>query len=156
MINDLPLMQPLNLPAYPFRMRQQGDKALIFDAFRKKYVALTPEEWVRQHFLAWLALEKFYPVGLIAVEAPLKYHRMAKRADAIIYDQQGKALMIIECKAPEVKITQKVFDQVARYNLPFQVAYLVVTNGMEHFCCKMNDAAQGWAFLDQVPDYLNL
>ncbi len=156
MINDLPLMQPLNLPAYPFRMRQEDDKVLIFDAFRKKYVALTPEEWVRQHFLAWLALEKHYPIGLIAVEAPLKYHRMTKRADAIIYDQQGKALMIIECKAPEVKITQKVFDQVARYNLPFQVTYLVVTNGMEHFCCKSDDAAQGWSFLDQVPDYQNL
>jgi hypothetical protein len=149
-------MQPLSLPSYPFRIIQEGGKTLIFDPFRKKYVALTPEEWVRQHFLAWLSVERDYPVGLISVEAPLKYHRLHKRADGVVYHRSGKPLMVVECKAPSVKITQEVFDQVARYNMAFGVPFLAVTNGLEHFCCRRSGNSQGWEFLEEIPTYSEL
>lgn len=152
-MDNLPQMQALNLPAYPFRLRQQAGKPYIFDAIRRKFVALTPEEWVRQHFLAWLTKEKGYPGGLLAVEAPLRYHRLKKRADAIVYDQNGKPLMILECKAPQVKISQEAFDQVARYNFSFGVNYLAVTNGMEHFFCRRIEGSTQWQFLENLPDY---
>ena len=116
-------------------------------------MALTPEEWVRQHFLAWLSVEKDYPAGLISVEAPLKYHRLQKRADGVIYHRSGIPLMVVECKAPSVKITQEVFDQVARYNMAFGVPFLAVTNGLEHFCCRRSEIFPGWVFLEEIPSY---
>ncbi len=146
-------MQQLNLPAFNCKLRHEQEKTLIFDTFRKKYVALTPEEWVRQHFLHWLVGHKGYPVGLIAVETALKYIHLNKRADAIIYNIAGKPQMIIECKAPEVKITQDAFDQIARYNYGFGVKLLAVTNGMQHFCCEMNTVSANWQFLQEFPDY---
>ncbi len=146
-------METLNLPVFAFRLKQEGKKKLIFDTFRKKYVTLTPEEWVRQHFLVWLHLHKGYPAGLIAVEVSLKYNNMQKRADAIIYGKEARPLMMVECKAPEVKITQEVFDQIARYNFSFDVKYLAVTNGLEHFCCMKTDDGPGWVFLEDIPDF---
>lgn len=149
-------MQSLNLPTFPFKVIEKEGKKMIFDSFRKKYVALTPEEWVRQHFLAWLHFNKGYPAGLISVEISLMYNKLQKRADAIIYGKAGQPLMMVECKAPEIKITQDVFDQIARYNFSFGVKYLAVTNGLEHFCCKKNGDTPQWTFLDEVPTYENL
>jgi predicted type IV restriction endonuclease len=149
-------MVQLNLPAYHCKLVQEQEKTLIFDSFRKKYVVLTPEEWVRQHFLHWLVGSKGYPLGLIAVETSLKYNRLNKRADAIIYNKAGKPQMIVECKAPEVKITQDAFDQIARYNFGFGVKFLAVTNGLQHYCCRMQEGEDGWQFLEEFPDFQQL
>ncbi len=125
----------------------------MYDVFRKRYVALSPEEWVRQHFLHWLVDHRGYPASLIAVESSLKQNRMSLRADAIVYDRQGKAIMIIEFKSALQKLSPDVFDQVARYNLPFGVPYLVVTNGLEHYCCLRDQEAGRWLFLEEMPAY---
>lgn len=146
-------MKALNLPPYNLRTLINDEKTFVFDVFRKKYVVLTREEWVRQHFLHWLTSVRNYPPGLISVEASLKYNKLSKRADAIIYSKQGKPIMLIECKAPEIDITQEVFDQVARYNMAFQVSYLVVTNGLKHYCCRYTDSGQPWQFLSDIPAY---
>ncbi len=149
-------MAPLNLPVASLSIRQRGDKTLVFDRFRKRFVILTPEEWVRQHFLWWLCEEKGYPEGRISVEASLRYNNMARRADAIIFGGSGDPLMIIECKSATVRITQDVFDQVARYNAPFGVSYLVVTNGLVHYCCWRNGREEQWYFLKEVPPYADI
>ncbi|MBL0328516.1 MAG: type I restriction enzyme HsdR N-terminal domain-containing protein [Bacteroidetes bacterium] len=144
-------MQELNLPKYQFKLKEADGKIKIFDAFRKRYVVLTPEEWVRQNFLQYLITEKKYAASLIAVEAGLKYNELQKRADILVYDKQGSPFLLVECKAPEVKISQDVFDQVARYNMSFKVTYLVVTNGMDHFCCKMDYEKNNYRFLEEIP-----
>jgi len=144
-------MQELNLPKYQFKLKEADGKIKIFDAFRKRYVVLTPEEWVRQNFLQYLITEKKYAASLIAVEAGLKYNELQKRADILVYDKQGSPFLLVECKAPEVKISQDVFDQVAGYNMSFKVTYLVVTNGMDHFCCKMDYEKNNYRFLEEIP-----
>jgi hypothetical protein len=144
-------MQALNLPTYQFKVKQEGVHTKIFDVIRKKYVVLTPEEWVRQNFLQYLIREKKFPALLISVEAGLKYNQLQKRMDVLVYDKQGSPYLMVECKAPEVKITQDVFDQIARYNLVFKVKYLVVTNGIHHFCCLMDYEKKNYHYLDQVP-----
>jgi len=149
-------MQALNLPGFPLKTINISGKSQVFDVFRKRFVALTPEEWVRQHFLWWLKTDKGYPASLIAVEASLKYNRMSRRADAVVYDKTAKPVMIIECKSAMQKITQDVFDQVARYNFPFGVSYLVVTNGIEHYCCLRDEKAGKWRFLEEIPHYSGL
>ncbi len=149
-------MQQLNLPAASLNIQDRSGKLYVFDLFRKRYVMLTPEEWVRQHFLRYLHEHKAYPAGLIAVEASLKYNRMARRADAIIYGSSGKPLMIIECKAAHIPISQDVFDQVARYNFPFGVAFLVVTNGLQHFCMLRDAASQEWVALNEIPPFQDI
>jgi hypothetical protein len=128
-------MQELNLPSYTFRLKNENNIVFIFDAIRKKYVVLTPEEWVRQNFIRFLTDEKKYPASLVAVEIGLKYNQLQKRADVLIYNKMGQPHLMIECKAPEVKISQDTFHQIAAYNMSFKVNYLVVTNGMDHFCC---------------------
>ena len=144
-------MRILNLPPYQFKLKNQGPRVQIFDAIRKKYVILTPEEWVRQNFLQYLIRDKKYPASLIAVEAGLKYNQLQKRMDVLVYDKQGTPHLMVECKAPEVKITQDVFDQIARYNMVFKVKYLVVTNGMHHFCCLMDYTNNTYIYLEQIP-----
>ena len=144
-------MQQLNLPPYQFKLRQLAEQVYIFDTFRKKYVVLTPEEWVRQHFLQYLLQDKNYPSSLIALEAGLKYNTLQKRADILIYNKQGDPHMIVECKAPTIKISQDTFDQVARYNMVFKVRYLVITNGINHFCCEMNYFENTYAYLKTIP-----
>lgn len=144
-------MHVLNLPPYQFKLKQQGIRTQIFDSIRKKYVVLTPEEWVRQNFLQYLIQEKKYPASLIAVEAGLKYNQLQKRMDVLVYDKQGSPHLMVECKAPEVKITQDVFDQIARYNMVFKVKYLVVTNGLHHFCCLMDYTQNTYLYLEQIP-----
>ncbi|MCD4725934.1 MAG: type I restriction enzyme HsdR N-terminal domain-containing protein [Bacteroidales bacterium] len=146
-------MQDLNLPPYDFRISKKDGQFRIFDEIRKKYVALTPEEWVRQHFIMYMVNEKQVPAGLIVLEKKLILNTMTRRPDILIHDRQGKPLMIIECKAPEVKISQDTFDQVARYNSVIRVPYLVVTNGLQHYCCLMDYNRQTYKYLEDIPDY---
>ena len=132
---------------------KKKNKRYIFDQFRKKYVVLTPEEWVRQNFLRFLVAEKGYKPSLIVVEASLRYHSMKKRCDALIYNSLGKVLMILECKSTGIELSQKVFDQIIRYNYPFQVEYLTITNGLTHYCCKIDYSLGKYEFLSNIPDY---
>lgn len=146
-------MNELNLPAYDARLRGTQQRPEIFDFLRRRYVALTPEEWVRQHFTHWLVAQKGYPQGLVANEVELRVGDKRLRCDSIVYDRQAAPLMIIEYKAPTVSLTQRVFSQVSAYNLLLHVDYLVVSNGLQHYCCRMDYANQSYAFLQQVPDY---
>jgi len=147
---DLP---DLNLPFFTFKFKQIDNKDCIFDTFRKKYVVLTPEEWVRQNFLQFLVTEKNYYASLIAVEVSLKYNQLQKRADILIYNKNAEPYLLVECKASEVKITQDTFDQIARYNMAFKVKFLIVTNGMSHFCCKMDYSDNSYQFIKERPDF---
>lgn len=150
-------MKELNLPAYSFKLKSGDDgKVLIFDDIRKKYVALTPEEWVRQHFINYLLTEKSYPKGLLAVEVMFKMNRLVRRADILVYDKKGDPVLIIECKAPGVKINNEVFDQIVSYNLKFRLKYIVVTNGLQHYACSTDLEKGQWSFLNSIPDYESL
>jgi len=149
-------MHKLNLPEYPYKLRTSDEKIQIFDIWRKKYIALTPEEWVRQHFLHFLTDHKNFPESLISVESGLKVATRNKRTDALVYNKQGKPILLIECKAPEVKITQDVFDQIIRYNMTLKVNYLMVTNGLTHFCCRLDFKNNSWQFLKEIPDFNTL
>ena len=129
---------------------------LIFDCIRKKYVALTPEEWVRQHLIHYVISQKSYPATLISVETPLKYARMDKRSDVLVHNRNGLPLMLAECKAPEVAVTQKVFEQIAVYNLAIQAPCLMVTNGLQHFCMAAATENSPARFLNEIPVYEEL
>jgi hypothetical protein len=142
----------LNLPKYDFKIKHISGKALIFDSFRKKYVALTPEEYVRQSFALYLVNEKKYPKGLTAVEHSLKFYGMDRRADIVIYNPDGDVILITECKAPSVNITQKTFDQIARYNMQFKSRFLAVSNGLKHYCCEFRCDGT-YHFLKDIPEY---
>lgn len=144
---------PLNLPEYDFRYRRVGETQMIFDPIRKKYVRLTPEEWVRQHFLQFLVRERGVPAGLVAIEKGFTYQGMLRRADVVVYDRRGRPLLMAECKAPDVEITQAAFDQVARYNTVVNAPCLVVTNGRVHYACAIDRAAHTYHFLDDLPDF---
>ena len=146
-------MPPLNLPAYPFSVREQEGKAMIFDPVRRKYVRLTPEEWVRQHMVQFLVQEQGVPAALVAIEMGFDYQGMTRRADVVVHDRRGQPLLLVECKAPEVEIRQAVFDQVARYNKVVRARYLVVSNGLEHFCYVPDYEAGTYHFLDVLPRY---
>lgn len=147
-------MQTLNMPAYDFRMRGGPDgKQQIYDALRQRYVRLTPEEWVRQHFAQYLIQDRGVPRGLIAIEQGFTYQGMPRRADVVAHDRQGRPRLMAECKAPDVAVSQAAFDQVARYNKVVQAALLVVTNGLEHYCCRIDHAAGTTHFLDRLPRY---
>lgn len=146
-------MPQLNLPAYAFDVQARGGKSFIFDRIRRKYVRLTPEEWVRQHFIRFLIEEQQVPPSLVAVEMGFQYQRMPRRADVVVYSRAGRPLLMTECKAPEVPIRQETFDQVARYNKVVQAKYLVVTNGLMHYCYAIDPAAQTYRFLDELPPY---
>jgi predicted type IV restriction endonuclease len=126
---------------------------MVYDAVRKKYVTLTPEEWVRQHFVNYLTAYLGYPAGLIKVEASFRLNSMLRRADILVSDRTGQPAMIIECKAPQVRITQEVFDQVINYNFNYGVDYLVVTNGITHFAGRIDRQEHRFTLLDHIPDY---
>jgi len=146
-------MHKLNLTAYTFKLKSNEKHTLIFDNLRKKYFVLTPEEWVRQHFVQFLIDEKKYPVSLIALEKQLTINNLKKRTDIVIYNKLGDPDIIVECKAPHIKITQATFDQIARYNLKLKANYLIVTNGLEHFFCKIDFENETYIFLKDIPDY---
>jgi type I site-specific restriction endonuclease len=143
----------LNLPIAALKTKLVEGTTQVFDQVRKKYLLLTPEEWVRQHFIHYLNQEKNYPLGLMGVEKMVKYNGMQTRADIVLYAADGKPNMIVECKAPNVKITQDAFNQIAKYNFKLQVPLLVVTNGMKHYCCKMDYKTSEIKFLEEIPSY---
>ncbi len=149
-------MEPLNLPPCEFKLSQKEGRHYIFDVFRKMPVVLTPEEWVRQHFLMWLVNHLGYPKGLIAVETAMKYNQLQKRADAVVYTKSGQPLMLIECKAPHIKITQQTFEQVASYNFTFKTRYLVLTNGLDHYCCRIDLENRKIIYLQTIPMFDNI
>lgn len=146
-------MQKLNLPEYSFRIKTVEEKSFIFDSLRKKYVRLTKEEWVRQNFVKFLIDEKKFPPSLMNVEAGLKVNNNALRADMVVFDRCGNAVLAAEFKAPEIKISQQTFDQIVRYNMQLKVKYLVVSNGMDHYCCQINYSDNSYAFLSEIPDF---
>ncbi|MBI9041414.1 type I restriction enzyme HsdR N-terminal domain-containing protein [Lutibacter sp.] len=146
-------MQTLNLPIYKFRIKSNENKLFIFDILRKKYVSLTPEEWVRQHFVHYLIEEKNYPISLIGVEKKLTINGLTKRTDILVFNTNGEPHIIVECKAPTIKINQATFDQIARYNLKLQANYLIVTNGLDHFYCTMDFKNEQYQFLKDIPNF---
>ena len=143
----------LNLPPYPFKLTQKDDTLFIFDELRKKSLVLTPEEWVRQHFIQFLIHQKKYPRTLIKLEGGLKLNQLQKRTDILVFNSLGKADILVECKASSVKIDQKVFDQIARYNMVHQVNYLAVSNGLQHYFCRMAYQNSTYAFIEDLPLY---
>ena len=149
-------MQQLNLPPYEIKIRETDGRRTILDILRRKYVALTPEEWVRQHFVHFLIEQKGYPATLLANEVQLNVGNKLLRADAVLYGSDLHPRMIIEYKAPTVSITQKVFDQISVYNMLLKVDYLAVSNGINHYVCKMNYENQKYFFLREIPEYKDL
>ena len=145
-------MLPLNLPNFDIKVKKTTDQLLVWDETRRKYVTLTPEEWVRQHFVHFLVTNKGYRQELIANEVSIKLNGTAKRCDTVIYNQQLDPLVIVEYKAPTISITPKVFDQIVRYNMVLHVQYLIVSNGMRHFCCQIDYETQSYRFLKEIPN----
>ena len=143
---------PLNLPHYAFKLSQKDDVVFVFDELRKKDLVLTPEEWVRQHFVQYLIHQKKYPKTLIKLEGGLKLNNLQKRTDILIFDKAGEPCVLVECKATSVKIDQRVFDQAARYNMIHKVKYLVVSNGLQHYCCALNYENNTYQFLKELPE----
>ena len=146
-------MWQLNLPVYKFNIKKRGDKLIILDSQRKKFVTLTPEEWVRQNFIQYLIIEKKYLSALIAVESQIDVNGMKKRCDAIIYNRDAKPIIIIEFKAPSVAISQETFDQAAVYNSKLQIEYFIISNGLEHYFCHVNTEKMSYDFLPDIPNF---
>lgn len=144
-------MQNLNFPAYSFRFKNSENKVSIFDDIRKKFIILTPEEWVRQHTVQFLLHEKKYPKSYLNVEKLIKINDISKRYDIVVFQPNGEIFLLIECKAPEVNITQNTFDQIARYNLKLNAKYLMVTNGLNHYFCQMDFEKEQYIFLNELP-----
>ncbi|WP_348797393.1 type I restriction enzyme HsdR N-terminal domain-containing protein [Flavobacterium adhaerens] len=148
-------MQKLNFSPYTFRFKNSENKISIFDTIRKKFIILTPEEWVRQHVVQFLLEEKKYPKSLINVEKVLHVNGLRKRYDIVVFNSDGSIFILIECKAPEVKISQATFDQIAQYNMTLKAQYLMVTNGLNHYFCQMDFENERYDFLRELPDYSN-
>ena len=147
------IMYGLNLPPFEVRTIAKSGRPFIYDMLRRKYVALTPEEWVRQHFIHYMIECKSYPASLMANEVSLKYGSKSLRADTVLYNRSLKPIMIMEYKAPDIAITRNVFDQISAYNLLLHVDYLIMSNGMQHYCCKMDYDRRSYTFLTDIPDY---
>lgn len=148
--------EELNLPAAPLRIRDEKGISKVFDPLRDKWVVLTPEEWVRQHFTYWLIKEFHYPQSLMANEIGIEVNGTKKRCDTVAFRREGSPLLIVEYKAPDIRITQAVFDQIVRYNMSLRAEYLIVSNGMEHFCCKIDYVGNTYHFIPVIPDYQDL
>ena len=146
-------MVQLNLPAAELRIKKQNGKEYVFDRLRKQLVRLTPEEFVRQQFISFLIEYKGYPSGRMANEIEIVLGNVRKRCDTVLYDIYLQPLMIIEYKAPSVAISQKIFDQIARYNLALQVPWLIVSNGIRHFCCRLDKEKKEYVFINEIPEY---
>jgi hypothetical protein len=149
-------LKELNLPQYSFKITGDEKSEMIFDPFRKKYVKLTEEEWVRQNFLQYLIREGKYSPGLIGVEVAFPFNRMKRRIDILIHDRNGNPVMIVECKSPDIAIDDRVFDQIVNYNMEFKVPYIVVTNGLVHYICRVNPEEKSWEFLNVIPLFEDL
>jgi hypothetical protein len=144
-------MQELNFPKYSFRFKSSENKLSVFDEIRKKFILLTPEEWVRQHTVRFLITDRKYPISLINVEKVIKVNDLTKRYDVVVYNPDGSIFLLVECKAPNVNITQETFNQIARYNLVLKAEHLMVTNGLNHYFCKMDFEQQRYIFLEELP-----
>lgn len=149
-------MLALNLPSYQPKITNRKNVPFIYDPIRQKWVRLTPEEWVRQHFVNYLLVEKGYPLSWMANEIGISYNNLNRRCDTVVYDAYLTPLMIIEYKAPSVAITEEVFRQISRYNFVLKVSYLIVSNGLDHFCCKMDIDSGSYSFLKEIPMYADL
>ena len=145
-------MQQLNFPSYNFRFKNSENKVSIFDTIRKKFILLTPEEWVRQNTIQFLLQEKNYPKSYLNIEKLIKINDISKRYDIVVFQPDGTIFLLIECKAPEVKITQETFNQIARYNLTLKAQYLMVTNGLNHYFCQMDFVNETYIFLNDLPN----
>ncbi len=148
-------MQKLNFPAYTFRFKNSENKIAVFDGVRKKFVQLTPEEWVRLHAVQFLLTEKKYPQSYLNVEKIMMIGSLTKRYDIVVYNPNGSIFLLVECKAPEVAITQKTFDQIARYNMVLNAEYMMVTNGLNHYFCQMDYEQEKYHFLKDLPEYIS-
>jgi type I site-specific restriction endonuclease len=146
-------MQQLNFPTYSFRFKNSENKVAIFDEIRKKFILLTPEEWVRQNTIQFILQEKKYPKSYLNVEKIIKINNLIKRYDIVVFQPNGKIFLLIECKSPEVSITQNTFDQIARYNLSLKAEYLMVTNGLNHYFCQMDFEKEEYIFLKELPEF---
>jgi hypothetical protein len=151
-----PKLPQLCFPASNYKLKQEGEKFFIYDFSRKKYVLLTPEEWVRQNCLHYLHNSKKFPITLLSVERSFKLNGLVLRYDIVAYSKKAKPVLLVECKAPDVKITQEAFDQIAVYNMKLNVPYLLVTNGIDLFCCSVDFSSSGFYFLNEIPDYLSM
>lgn len=149
-------MKQLNLPSFDIKLSGTPEHPQIWDVLRRKYVALTPEEWVRQHFIHFLTEHKHYPIALLANEVSLKIGNKQLRADSVLYTRELRPKMIVEYKAPHIEITRRVFEQIATYNMKLHVDYLIVSNGISHFCCKMDYINNSLSFLHDIPDYKDI
>lgn len=146
-------MTALNLPPFQHQLQRRAGKVAIFDIIRRKYVALTPEEWVRQHFVHYLIHQLAYPKALMSVESGLRYNQMARRSDVLVLDRTGAPFMVVECKAVTVPLSTQVFEQVAVYGQSLRARYLTVTNGIDHYCCRMDYTTGTYAFQDALPEF---
>lgn len=151
------VMDTLNLPAYDAKLRRASDGQLqIFDRLRNKFVVLTPEEWVRQHFVNFLIEHRGYPLALMANEVGLRQNGCLRRCDTIVYDHTAHPIAIIEYKAPQIDITERVFDQIVRYNMALAVRHLIVSNGKAHYCCRVDFRESKYYFLSDIPYYQSI
>lgn len=148
-------MVKLNLPSFEFELRQEGGRVQIFDPLRKRHVTLTPEEWVRQHFIHYLIHHLKYPRSLIKVEGGLTFNTLQKRSDIVVFDRAGSPWMVIECKAPDLKLSERTVLQASTYNHSLKAKYLVVTNGMSHICCKVNWEDSHSVVIPVMPEYVS-
>jgi hypothetical protein len=146
-------LKELNLPQYSFKITRDDKSEMIFDPLRKKYVKLTPEEWVRQNFIQYLVQQGKYAPGLIGVEVMFHINSLKRRVDILIHDRTGKPVMIVECKSPDVPVNDKVFDQIVCYNMELRVPYIIVTNGLVHYICKVDHEKKTYEFLNVIPLY---
>ena len=149
-------MQPLNLPTYSFKIKSEDNRKYIFDEIRKKYLLLTPEEWVRQNFIKYLINEMNYPRQLISIEMEFKIKKIVKRCDIVVFNKSGRPNLIVECKSPSIIISQETFDQINLYNRYLNVHYLIVTNGLKHYCCVFNEKTRNFSFTGNIPEYRDL
>ena len=149
-------MYKLNLPTAQFKFQNRDNKVQIFDAVRKQFVLLTPEEWVRQNFVHYLIYHKGYPPSLMHLERAHVYEKLDKRSDIVVFARTGRPALLVECKSSHTPIHQDTFDQIARYNFEMKVQYLIVTNGINHYCCLMNYADRTYQFVDNIPFFKEL
>lgn len=149
--STMSLFQKLNLPQFELKIKEEEGKKLIFDSIRKNYFLLTPEEWVRQHFLNLLITHYKYPKALIKVETGLRYNKLLKRSDIIIFDREGKSFLLVECKSADQKINQASFDQAAMYNMTIKAKYIALTNGLKTFCCRIDQESRQYEFIPDLP-----
>lgn len=155
-IVDMSLLQPLALPPYPFKITEANGQLTLFDELRKKHIIITPEEWVRQHYVQYLINQKNYPKALMRLEGGLKLNGMSRRTDIVVFNRDGERILMVECKAPSVNIDQKVFDQIARYNMAHKVSLLAVTNGLQHYYCRIDHEQGSYQFIADLPGYNEL